>query len=94
MALFTNDIFSTLQKMQDVAASGIGFTFMAPPSDQYYERLIDRIGSVDPLTPTQLTLAKKLGILIDRDDQGMLLQIFTKPIGDRPTVFLEIIQVL
>jgi 4-hydroxyphenylpyruvate dioxygenase len=47
----------------------------------------------DQLNEEQYKLAEELGILIDRDDQGTLLQIFTKPIGDRPTVFFEIIQV-
>lgn len=93
MALLTNDIFATLKQMQDSSLTGIGFSFMAPPSNSYYERLVDRLGDVAPLTDEQLALAKKFGVLIDRDDQGMLLQIFTKPIGDRPTVFLEVIQV-
>jgi 4-hydroxyphenylpyruvate dioxygenase-like putative hemolysin len=48
----------------------------------------------DQLNEEQYKLAEELGILIDRDDQGTLLQIFTKPIGDRPTVFFEIIQVM
>lgn len=92
MALFTDDIFYTLSKMTEAAATGAGFTFMAPPGDGYYDRLKDRIGTIEPLTEDQVARAKELGILIDRDDQGLLLQIFTKPIGDRPTVFLEIIQ--
>lgn len=44
------------------------------------------------LTSDQLAQVEKLGLLVDRDDQGVLLQIFTKPIGDRPTFFFEIIQ--
>jgi 4-hydroxyphenylpyruvate dioxygenase len=52
--------------------------------------LKDRVGDV--LTAEQLTEVEKLGLLVDRDDQGTLLQIFTKPIGDRPTLFFEIIQ--
>jgi 4-hydroxyphenylpyruvate dioxygenase len=48
----------------------------------------------DQMNEEQYQLAEELGILIDRDDQGPLLQIFTKPIGDRPTVFFEIIQVM
>jgi 4-hydroxyphenylpyruvate dioxygenase len=48
----------------------------------------------DQMNEEQYQLAEELGILIDRDDQGTLLQIFTKPIGDRPTVFFEIIQVM
>jgi len=92
MALSTDDIFATLRAMQEVAATGYGFTFLQPPPDQYYENLPDRVKDLGPLTADDLIEAKKLGILIDRDDQGLLLQIFTKPVGDRPTVFLEIIQ--
>jgi 4-hydroxyphenylpyruvate dioxygenase len=46
----------------------------------------------DDLTPEQYKECEELGILVDKDDQGVLLQIFTKPLGDRPTVFIEIIQ--
>ena len=46
----------------------------------------------DALTPEQYAACEELGILVDRDDQGILLQIFTKPLGDRPTVFIEIIE--
>lgn len=46
----------------------------------------------DDLTPEQYAAVEELGILADKDDQGVLLQIFTKPIGDRPTAFIEIIQ--
>lgn len=52
--------------------------------------LPERVGGV--LTKEQLAEAEELGILVDKDDQGVLLQIFTKPIGDRPTLFFEIIQ--
>ena len=47
----------------------------------------------DSLTAEQYSKVRELGILADKDDQGVLLQIFTKPVGDRPTLFLEIIQV-
>ncbi len=57
-----------------------------PPS--YYEMLPDRVG---PIAEDLRDLAD-LGILVDRDDEGYLLQIFTKPVEDRPTVFFEIIQ--
>lgn len=52
--------------------------------------LPERIGNV--LTKEQLAEAEELGLLVDKDDQGVLLQIFTKPISDRPTLFFEIIQ--
>jgi len=54
----------------------------------YYEDLLDRVGEIDE----SLEPLKDLGILVDRDDEGYLLQIFTKPVQDRPTMFFEIIQ--
>ncbi len=56
--------------------------------DTYYDEVIDRIGNIDE----NLEDLKKLNILVDRDEEGYLLQIFTKPIQDRPTLFYEIIQ--
>ena len=64
---------------------------MPAPGDAYYRKVPERIGA-DTLTADQLKELQELGILADKDDQGVLLQIFTKPIGDRPTAFLEIIQ--
>lgn len=55
-----------------------------------YRELPERIGGV--LTDEELKEVEELGLLVDKDDQGVLLQIFTKPIGDRPTLFFEIIQ--
>ena len=60
--------------------------------DSYYDNLPDRLG--DSLSAEQYAKVKELGLLADKDDQGVLLQIFTKPVGDRPTLFLEIIQVI
>ena len=54
----------------------------------YYDTLLDRVGHIDE----ELNALKQLGILVDRDDEGYLLQIFTKPVEDRPTLFFEIIQ--
>jgi 4-hydroxyphenylpyruvate dioxygenase len=54
----------------------------------YYDGLRERVGAIDE----DIEPLKQLGILVDRDDQGYLLQIFTKPVEDRPTVFFEIIQ--
>ncbi|MBL7929524.1 MAG: 4-hydroxyphenylpyruvate dioxygenase, partial [Bacteroidia bacterium] len=64
-----------------------GVEFLSiPPA--YYETVLDRVGKIDEdLEPLQ-----RLGILIDRDDEGYLLQIFSKPLEDRPTLFFEIIQ--
>ena len=58
------------------------------PPDEYYEDVVDRVGHINE----DMQALKKLNILIDRDEEGYLLQIFTKPVEDRPTVFYEIIQ--
>ena len=93
VALFSNDIFGTLQYMRDATNWG-GFEFMAGQGHDYYERVKVRVGDGDgQLTEEHYRLAEEMGVLIDKDDQGILLQIFTKPIGDRPTIFFEIIQV-
>jgi len=68
-----------------------GFDFMPSPDKGYYERTPARVGR-DALTDAQWAECEELGILVDKDDQGVLLQIFTKPLGDRPTVFVEVIQ--
>ena len=64
-----------------------GIDFLYVP-EVYYEDVMDRVGQIDE----NLEDLKKLNILIDRDEDGYLLQIFTKPLQDRPTVFFEIIQ--
>jgi len=89
LALMTPDIFGCLRKMAAVSELG-GFEFMPRPSNEYYRQMPGRIG--DSLTPDQYALVEELGVLVDKDDQGILLQIFTKPISDRATIFLEIIQ--
>ena len=82
VAIATNDIVSTVTQLQN---RGVEFLSI-PPS--YYETVLDRVGKIDEdLEPLQ-----RLGILIDRDDEGYLLQIFSKPLEDRPTLFFEIIQ--
>jgi 4-hydroxyphenylpyruvate dioxygenase len=89
LALKTDDIVATLREMRRRSEAG-GFEFMPRPSDAYYAKLPAKIGDV--LTEQQYKDIEELGILADKDDQGVLLQIFSKPLGDRPTVFLEIIQ--
>jgi len=89
VALKTDDIFSTMRKMRDATAFG-GFEFMPAPGVGYYNKLPERIGPY--LTDEQFCACEELGLLVDRDDQGILIQIFTKPIGDRSTFFFEIIQ--
>lgn len=82
VAIATNDIVKTVAELQ---SRGVEFLSI-PPS--YYEDVLDRVGKIDEdLAPLQ-----ELGILIDRDDEGYLLQIFSKPLEDRPTLFFEIIQ--
>jgi 4-hydroxyphenylpyruvate dioxygenase len=84
LALATNDILGAVDAMR---AEGV--QFLATP-DAYYDdpELRSRIGTVR----VPIEELKRRGILVDRDEDGYLLQIFTKPIGDRPTVFLEVIE--
>jgi len=82
VAIATNNIVETVTELQN---RGVEF-LKIPPS--YYETVLDRVGKIDEdLAPLQ-----ELGILIDKDDEGYLLQIFSKPLEDRPTLFFEIIQ--
>ena len=82
IALATNHIIDTVSKLR---AQGI--EFLRVPST-YYDNLIARTGPIDePVAELQ-----RLGILVDRDDEGYMLQIFTRPVEDRPTLFFEIIQ--
>ncbi|KAK0589450.1 hypothetical protein LWI29_014504 [Acer saccharum] len=89
LALMSEDIFNTLREMRKRSGIG-GFEFMPSPPPTYYDNLKKR--AADVLTDDQIKQCQELGILVDRDDQGTLLQIFTKPLGDRPTIFIEIIQ--
>jgi 4-hydroxyphenylpyruvate dioxygenase len=89
LALKTDDIFATLALMQNATELG-GFEFLRAAGREYYAALPSRIGR-DALSDAQIGECERMGILVDRDDQGLLLQIFTKPLGDRPTVFIEII---
>ena len=90
IAIKTDNIFDTMRELRKREHCG-GFEFMPAPDHGYYERLPQRIGE-DVLTPEQLQELEELGLLADKDDQGVLLQVFTKPIGDRLTLFIEIIQ--
>jgi 4-hydroxyphenylpyruvate dioxygenase len=82
VAMATDDIIKTVTELRDR-----GVEFLRVP-DSYYDILPGRVGKIDE----KLAPIKKLGILVDRDEDGYLLQIFTKPVEDRPTVFYEIIQ--
>ena len=82
VAIATADIVSTVTELQKR-----GIEFLNIPTS-YYETVLERVGKIDEdIAPLQ-----KLGILIDRDEEGYLLQIFSKPLQDRPTLFFEIIQ--
>lgn len=80
LALMSNDIFKTLREMRKRSGIG-GFEFMPSPPPTYYSNLKKRVGDV--LNDEQIKECEELGILVDKDDQGTLLQIFTKPVGDR-----------
>ncbi|MDB5267284.1 MAG: 4-hydroxyphenylpyruvate dioxygenase [Hymenobacter sp.] len=82
IAIATNDIRSTVTELRRR-----GVEFLSVPGT-YYEDLLERIGAIDE----DLESLKALNLLVDRDEEGYLLQIFTKPVEDRPTVFYEIIQ--
>ncbi len=82
LALATDDIIHAVRTLR---AQGVGF-LQVPGS--YYDTVLDRVGTIDET----LESLRDLGILVDRDDEGYLLQIFTKPVQDRPTLFFEIIQ--
>jgi 4-hydroxyphenylpyruvate dioxygenase len=82
IALLTTDIISTISKLREN-----GVEFLEVP-DTYYELLTERVGEVDE----NLEELRKLKLLVDRDETGYLLQIFTKPVEDRPTLFYEIIE--
>jgi len=86
LALKTSNIIETLTKMKNQIG---GFEFLEPPPPTYYNDLKQRIPELGEET---VFLLEKLGVLADKDDQGILLQIFTAPCGDRPTFFIEIIQ--
>ena len=82
IAVATDNIIETVKALK---AGGVEFLYVPPT---YYDDVLDRVGKIDE----DLAPLKELGILIDRDDEGYLLQLFTKPVLDRPTMLFEIIQ--
>jgi len=83
VAIATHDIVATVKELKSR-----GVEFLDPPPNAYYEELLNRVGKIDEdIAPLQ-----ELGILVDSDEEGYLLQLFTKPVEDRPTLFFEIIQ--
>jgi 4-hydroxyphenylpyruvate dioxygenase len=82
IALATRDIVGCVAALREQ-----GVDFLTIP-EEYYDEVPERIGEIEE----DLADLRRLGILVDRDDEGYLLQIFTKPLGDRPTIFFEIIE--
>lgn len=83
VAIATADIIKTVRELK-----ARGVEFLDAPPNAYYEDLLNRVGKIDEdIAPLQ-----ELGILVDFDEEGYLLQLFTKPVEDRPTLFFEIIQ--
>lgn len=82
LALATNDIIKTVRELQSR-----GVEFLTIPTN-YYDDLVERVGPIDE----DVESLKELGILVDVDDEGYLLQLFTKPLSPRPTMFIEVIQ--
>ena len=82
IAVATNDIVATVSDMRD---RGVEFLYVP---ETYYDDLLERVGDIEE----DIEVLKQHGILIDRDEEGYLLQLFTKPVVDRPTMFFEIIQ--
>jgi len=83
IAVATKDIVQTVRELKSR-----GVEFLSAPPEAYYEMMDERVGKIDE----ELKPLQDLGILVDRDEEGYLLQIFTKPVEDRPTLFFEIIQ--
>jgi 4-hydroxyphenylpyruvate dioxygenase len=82
IAVATRNIVKTVEQLRER-----GVQFLMTP-ETYYDDVPERIGEIEE----DLEDLRKLGILVDRDDEGYLLQIFTKPVGDRPTMFFEVIE--
>ena len=82
IAMGTGNVIETVKQLRDR-----GVEFLQVPT-AYYDTLTDRVGKIEE----EVNDLRELGILVDRDDEGYLLQIFTKPVEDRPTLFFEIIQ--
>ncbi|HIB47655.1 MAG TPA: 4-hydroxyphenylpyruvate dioxygenase [Flavobacteriaceae bacterium] len=82
LALATDDIVATVSAMRE---RGVEFLYVP---DTYYDDILERVGEIDE----DISLLKEHGILIDRDEEGYLLQLFTNNVLDRPTMFIEIIQ--
>ncbi len=87
IAVATNDIIGTVAQLK-----ARGVEFLPPPPQAYYDAIPERLGEHRDMMKEDLGELQKLSIMIDADEEGYLLQIFTKPVEDRPTLFFEIIQ--
>jgi 4-hydroxyphenylpyruvate dioxygenase len=87
IAVATDDIISTVSKLRSR-----GIEFLSTPPEEYYRAVPGRLEEFSHELREDIETLKKLGIMIDADEEGYLLQIFTKPVEDRPTLFFEIIQ--
>uniref|UniRef100_A0ACD5ZD89 Uncharacterized protein n=1 Tax=Avena sativa TaxID=4498 RepID=A0ACD5ZD89_AVESA len=90
LAISSDDVLGTLREIRARSAMG-GFELLPPPPASYYDSARRRVG--DLLPEAQMKECQELGVMVDRgDDNGIMLQIFTKPAGDRPTLLLEFVQ--
>ncbi|WMI66471.1 4-hydroxyphenylpyruvate dioxygenase [Aestuariibaculum sp. YM273] len=87
IAVATDDIISTVSSLR-----ARGVEFLSTPPEEYYKAVPERLHEHDHQLKEDIETLKRLGIMIDADEEGYLLQIFTKPVEDRPTLFFEIIQ--
>jgi 4-hydroxyphenylpyruvate dioxygenase len=87
IAVATDDIISTVKALRER-----GVEFLTAPPHAYYTDVPNRLGKHMEIMKEDISVLEKLGILVDADEEGYLLQIFTKPVEDRPTLFYEIIQ--
>ena len=87
IAVATDDIIETVSQLK-----ARGIEFLPPPPQAYYDDIPNRLGEHREMMKEDINELQKLSILVDADEEGYLLQIFTKPIEDRPTLFFEIIQ--
>jgi 4-hydroxyphenylpyruvate dioxygenase len=87
IAVATDDIIKTVSELK-----ARGIEFLPPPPQAYYDGIPERLGVHRDMMKEDITELQKLSIMVDADEEGYLLQIFTKPVEDRPTLFFEIIQ--
>ena len=87
IAVATDDIIETVSQLK-----ARGIEFLPPPPQAYYDDIPNRLGEHKDMMKEDINELQKLAIMIDADEEGYLLQIFTKPLEDRPTLFFEIIQ--